>query len=104
VPDEVLAAATDDAWLVERAGGTVVVVPWAGDNLKVTNPVDLRVVEQLERSREQIVSDVRVQARNGQVQLKLVGDGDLSVARWGARRQGDVFAQAFERELEVAAG
>ena len=26
VPDEVLAQATDDAWLVERAGGTVVVV------------------------------------------------------------------------------
>jgi exopolyphosphatase/guanosine-5'-triphosphate,3'-diphosphate pyrophosphatase len=63
----------------------------------------LRVVEQLERSREQLVSDVRVDARNGRVQLKLVGEGDLSVARWGARRQADVFEQAFSRELEVAA-
>ena len=27
VGDDVLAAATDDAWLVERAGGSVVVVP-----------------------------------------------------------------------------
>ena len=27
VDDDVLAAATDDAWLVERAGGSVVVVP-----------------------------------------------------------------------------
>ncbi len=63
----------------------------------------LRVVEQLERSREQIVRDVRVQARNGHVQLKLIGEGDLSVARWGARRQADVFEHAFRRELEVAA-
>jgi len=58
---------------------------------------------QLERSREQSVSDVRVQAREGHVQLKLIGEGNLSVARWGARRQADVFAQAFRRELEVAA-
>jgi exopolyphosphatase/guanosine-5'-triphosphate,3'-diphosphate pyrophosphatase len=63
----------------------------------------LRVVEQLERSREQSVSDVRVQSRDGRVQLKLIGEGDLSVARWGARRQADVFEQAFSRELEVAA-
>lgn len=39
--DAVLAAATDDASLVERAGGTVVVVPAPAENLKVTTPVDL---------------------------------------------------------------
>jgi 2-C-methyl-D-erythritol 4-phosphate cytidylyltransferase len=32
---------TDDAAVVERAGGTVVVVPGAMDNIKITNPGDL---------------------------------------------------------------
>lgn len=43
--DELLAAATDDAWLVEHAGGTVHVVPAQGINLKVTTPTDLHVAE-----------------------------------------------------------
>jgi 2-C-methyl-D-erythritol 4-phosphate cytidylyltransferase len=43
VPDDVLAAATDDAWLVERAGGTVRVVESSPANLKVTTPHDLQV-------------------------------------------------------------
>jgi 2-C-methyl-D-erythritol 4-phosphate cytidylyltransferase len=47
VPPDVLAAATDDAWLVERAGGTVVIVPSTPRNLKVTTPHDLRVAELL---------------------------------------------------------
>ena len=47
MPDDVLAAATDDAWLVERAGGTVVVVPSSPANFKVTTPHDLRVAELL---------------------------------------------------------
>ena len=50
VPDDVLAAATDDAWLVERAGGRVVVVPSSPANFKVTTPHDLRVAELLLRS------------------------------------------------------
>jgi len=46
-PDEVLAAATDDASLVERAGGRVRVVASPRENLKVTTPLDLRVAELL---------------------------------------------------------
>lgn len=46
-PDDVLAAATDDASLVEAAGGTVVVVESPPENLKVTTPLDLRVAELL---------------------------------------------------------
>jgi 2-C-methyl-D-erythritol 4-phosphate cytidylyltransferase len=42
---ETLAAATDDAWLIERAGGTVHVLPWTAPNLKVTTPLDLRLAE-----------------------------------------------------------
>ena len=52
VPDEVLAAATDDASLVERAGGTVRLVESSPDNLKVTTPLDLRIAEALLAERE----------------------------------------------------
>ena len=51
VGDDVLAQATDDAWLVERAGGSVVVVPAPPGNFKVTTPHDLQVAELLLRSR-----------------------------------------------------
>jgi 2-C-methyl-D-erythritol 4-phosphate cytidylyltransferase len=43
----VLAAATDDASLVERAGGTVRVVESSPANFKVTTPHDLQVAELL---------------------------------------------------------
>ena len=44
---DALAAATDDASLVEAAGGTVRVVPAPRENLKVTTPLDLRLAELL---------------------------------------------------------
>jgi len=47
VSGDVLAAATDDAWLVERGGGRVVVVPAPVGNFKVTTPHDLAVAELL---------------------------------------------------------
>jgi len=45
--DEQLAAATDDAWLIEQAGGTVRVVPSSPENIKVTTVGDLHVAELL---------------------------------------------------------
>jgi 2-C-methyl-D-erythritol 4-phosphate cytidylyltransferase len=47
VPDDVLAQATDDAWLVERAGGSVAVVSAPRENLKITTPLDLAIAELL---------------------------------------------------------
>jgi 2-C-methyl-D-erythritol 4-phosphate cytidylyltransferase len=47
VPEDVLAQATDDAWLVERAGGSVRVVESSPANLKVTTPHDLTIAESL---------------------------------------------------------
>ncbi len=47
VPAGVLAAATDEAWLVERNGGRVRVVEAPRENMKVTTPLDLRIAEQL---------------------------------------------------------
>lgn len=46
-PDEVLAGATDDAGLVEQAGGRVHVVESPAANLKVTTPTDLLLAELL---------------------------------------------------------
>jgi 2-C-methyl-D-erythritol 4-phosphate cytidylyltransferase len=47
VSDEVLAQATDDAWLIERAGGSVAVVEAPRENLKVTTAIDLAMAELL---------------------------------------------------------
>lgn len=44
-PETVLRSATDDAWLVERQGGAVRIVPSPPENFKVTTPADLRVAE-----------------------------------------------------------
>jgi 2-C-methyl-D-erythritol 4-phosphate cytidylyltransferase len=45
--DEALLAATDDASLVEGAGGRVGMVRASAENLKVTDKVDLRLAEQI---------------------------------------------------------
>jgi 2-C-methyl-D-erythritol 4-phosphate cytidylyltransferase len=45
--DSVLAAATDDAWLVEQVGGVVEVVESSPANLKITTPTDLTLAELL---------------------------------------------------------
>ena len=47
VSEEVLAQATDDAWLIERTGGRVAIVPAPKDNLKVTTALDLDLAELL---------------------------------------------------------
>jgi 2-C-methyl-D-erythritol 4-phosphate cytidylyltransferase len=52
VSEDVLAQATDDAWLIERAGGRVAIVPAPKDNLKVTTTLDLELAEMLLARRE----------------------------------------------------
>jgi 2-C-methyl-D-erythritol 4-phosphate cytidylyltransferase len=42
-----IAAATDDAMLVEKSGGKVLIHPAPAENLKVTTPLDLRIAEVL---------------------------------------------------------
>jgi 2-C-methyl-D-erythritol 4-phosphate cytidylyltransferase len=51
-PDDLLAGATDDAWLVEQAGGLVRVIASGADNLKVTTAMDLRLAEMLLAERD----------------------------------------------------
>jgi 2-C-methyl-D-erythritol 4-phosphate cytidylyltransferase len=50
--DDQLAAATDDAWLVERAGGVVRILGSDPGNMKITTPEDLRVAELLLAERQ----------------------------------------------------
>jgi 2-C-methyl-D-erythritol 4-phosphate cytidylyltransferase len=52
VPAAELARATDDASLIERAGGRVIIVASDASNLKVTTPVDLRLAELLLAERD----------------------------------------------------
>jgi len=50
-PEDVLASATDDAWLVERDGGVVRIVEAPRENLKITTRGDLQVAELALRER-----------------------------------------------------
>ena len=62
----------------------------------------IRLAEQLERSRDQVVRSVNLEARNGLVRLEAeTGSGDPSVAIWAARRNADLLARAIEREVEI---
>ena len=45
--EQALASATDDAWLIEQAGGVVHVVEGELENIKITTPIDLKVAEML---------------------------------------------------------
>jgi 2-C-methyl-D-erythritol 4-phosphate cytidylyltransferase len=51
VDDAILAAATDDAALVERTGGSIRVVDAPPENIKVTRAVDVELAEALLRER-----------------------------------------------------
>ncbi|HEU4658279.1 MAG TPA: Ppx/GppA phosphatase family protein [Capillimicrobium sp.] len=63
----------------------------------------LRLAEGLERSRDQIVHAAEVVANGtGPVELRLRADEDVSVARWAAERERELFARAFGRELTIA--
>ena len=61
----------------------------------------LRLAEQLERSRDQIVRAAHVEVQDGSVELRLDGDGDVSLARWSAQRSDELFEKTFEKRLAV---
>jgi exopolyphosphatase/guanosine-5'-triphosphate,3'-diphosphate pyrophosphatase len=61
----------------------------------------LRLAEDLERSRDQLVSDASFSATNGEVELRLLGDDLTPVPVWAASRERELFTRAFGRELTV---
>ena len=89
----------------------------------------LRLAEDLERSRDQLVRGTRFTladpstsdvsptsasdgepvarsdggADGGEIELRLIADGESAVPRWAAGRERELFARAFHRDLSVAA-
>jgi exopolyphosphatase / guanosine-5'-triphosphate,3'-diphosphate pyrophosphatase len=64
----------------------------------------LRLAEDLERSRDQLVRRTSMALQDGgEVELRLISDGEDAVPRWAAGRETELFARAFHRGLSVAA-
>ena len=63
----------------------------------------LRVAEQLERARDQTVAGTRVRIEDGTVEVALHASDDVSLARWSAERQAEVFERAFGKRLKIVA-
>jgi exopolyphosphatase/guanosine-5'-triphosphate,3'-diphosphate pyrophosphatase len=63
----------------------------------------LRLAEDLERSRDQLVRSTDLALDDGGVRLSLIAEGDPAVPRWAAGRERELFARAFHRDLCVAA-
>jgi exopolyphosphatase/guanosine-5'-triphosphate,3'-diphosphate pyrophosphatase len=63
----------------------------------------LRLAEDLERSRDQLVRRTSIALRDRVLELRLIADGEAAVPRWAAARERELFARAFHRELSVAA-
>ncbi len=63
----------------------------------------LRLAEDLERSRDQLVRRTSIALCEGEVELRLIVDGEAAVPRWAAGRERELFARAFHRGLAVAA-
>jgi exopolyphosphatase / guanosine-5'-triphosphate,3'-diphosphate pyrophosphatase len=61
----------------------------------------LRLAEDLERSRDQLVRETHAVVDDGRVRVGLVTDEDARVALWAAGREGELFERAFGRGLEV---
>jgi len=73
------------------------------DRLLLQAATVLRIAEQLERPRDQSVRAAAVDARNGTVTLTLDAEADVSVSRWAALRQADLFERAFDKTLKIEA-
>ncbi len=60
----------------------------------------LRLAEQLDRSRDGSVRNVRLVAGDDWARIEVVSQADVSVAIWSAERHTDIFQRAFGKSLE----
>jgi exopolyphosphatase / guanosine-5'-triphosphate,3'-diphosphate pyrophosphatase len=61
----------------------------------------LRLAEQLDRSRDGVVKDVKIDVTNERARMELIFRGDEQVALWALERHRDIFEQAFGLRLQV---
>ena len=61
----------------------------------------LRLAEQLERSRDQLVRAAHLAVDDGSAELRLEGSGDVALARWSAQRTDELFEKTFAKRLAV---
>ena len=50
-----------------------------------------------------MVRAAHVEVEDGTVELRLEGDGDVSLARWAAQRQEELFERTFEQRAGACA-
>jgi exopolyphosphatase/guanosine-5'-triphosphate,3'-diphosphate pyrophosphatase len=62
----------------------------------------LRLAEMLERAHDQAVADVRLVVDDGHADLRLRADEDITLARWSAEREADLFERAFGLGLTLS--
>jgi len=56
----------------------------------------LRLAEDLERSRDQLVRGTRIELSDGEVELTLIAEGEAAVPRWAAGRERELFERAMD--------
>lgn len=61
----------------------------------------LRLAEQLERSRDSVVRDVRLHTQGKTTHLELEVQGEGVVALWSVARHADIYKEAFQNNLDV---
>jgi exopolyphosphatase / guanosine-5'-triphosphate,3'-diphosphate pyrophosphatase len=61
----------------------------------------LRLAEDLERSRDQLVRETVLTRVDGAVRLQLLADGEAAVPRWAAGRESELFTRVFGHGLRV---
>ena len=78
--------------------------PGDDERLRLLSGV-IRLAEQLERSRDQAITDVSVSANGGGVALEASTDPtlDATVPIWAARRNADLLAEVLGRDVEISA-
>jgi exopolyphosphatase/guanosine-5'-triphosphate,3'-diphosphate pyrophosphatase len=89
-----------------QLGGLAPLCHEGDEQLVLRGAALLRIAEQLERNRDQVVRAARLTrpgGKSGDVELELDAVGDDTVARWGAERQGELFERAFGAPLRVVA-
>ena len=96
-----VAAATDEAMLVEAAGGRVLIHPAEAENLKVTTALDLRLAEQL-LARALLVAQQDPDQGRGEAELAdAEGDAEADRAEGGGDRRAE--REGAEQDRELAA-